>query len=107
MLRAFDKAGVRGVALKLGARGSMLLWEEKIYHCLPPAVKARDTTGAGDCFDAGFIYDWLAGAAPLQRLQSGNVCGALSTGQLGGVDGFPTARLLKASLLKTYKELHA
>ncbi len=104
MLRTFDKAGVRGVALKLGARGSMLLWEENIYHCPPPVVKTRDTTGAGDCFDAGFIHAWLAGTAPLQWLQTGNVCGALSTGQLGGVDGFPTARLLKASLLKTYKK---
>jgi len=106
MLRAFDKAGVRGVALKLGALGSMLLWEEKIYHSTAPALKARDTTGAGDCFDAGFIHAWLAGASPLQRLQSGNICGALSTGQLGGIDGFPTPRLLKASLLKTYKKEH-
>jgi sugar/nucleoside kinase (ribokinase family) len=104
MLRAFAKAGLRGVALKLGERGSMLLWEERLYSCPPPAVKPRDTTGAGDCFDAGFIHAWRAGGAPLDWLQTGNVCGALSTGQLGGIDGFPTLRQLKASLHKEYKK---
>lgn len=104
MLRAFAKAGLRGVALKLSERGSMLLWEDKVYSCPPLAVKTRDTTGAGDCFDAGYIHAWLAGASPLERLQSGNVCGALSTQQLGGVDGLPTPRLLKASRLKGYKK---
>jgi len=104
MLRAFAKAGLRGVALKLGARGSMLLWEDRVYNGPPLAVKTRDTTGAGDCFDAGFIHAWLAGASPLERLQSGNVCGARSTQQLGGVDGLPTPRLLKASRLKGYKK---
>jgi len=107
MLRAFAKAGLRGVALKLGERGSMLLWEDKVYSCPPVAVKPRDTTGAGDCFDAGFLHAWLAGGGPLEWLQSGNVCGALSTGQLGGVEGFPTSRQIKASLHKTYKKEHA
>jgi sugar/nucleoside kinase (ribokinase family) len=107
MLRAFAKAGLHGVALKLGARGSMLLWEGEIYRCPPMAVKARDTTGAGDCFDAGFIHAWRAGGAPLEWLRSGNVCGALSTEQLGGVEGFPMARQLKASLHKTYKKQNA
>lgn len=104
MLRAFAKAGVRGVALKLGARGAMLLWEDKIYSCPPPAVKPRDTTGAGDCFAAGFLHAWLAGGAPLEWLQAGNVCGALSTQQLGGVDGSPTSRQIKAARLKAYKK---
>lgn len=104
MLRAFAKAGLRGVALKLGERGSMLLWEDKVYSCPPMAVKSRDTTGAGDCFDAGFLHAWLAGASPMERLQLGNVCGALSTQQLGGVDGLPTSRQLKSSRLKAYKK---
>lgn len=108
MLRAFAKAGVRGVALKLGERGAMLLWEDQVYTCPPLlAIKPRDTTGAGDCFDAGFIHSWLAGGEPLEWLQAGNVCGALSTQQLGGIDGFPTVRQLKTSLLKTYRKQHA
>jgi ribokinase len=103
MLRQFAKAGVRGVALKLGARGAMLLWEDQIYSCSPPPVKPRDTTGAGDCFNAGFIHAWLSGGAPEEWLQAGNVCGALSTQQLGGVEGLPTARQLKTTRRQAYK----
>lgn len=104
MLRQFAKAGARGVALKLGARGAMLLWEDQIYSCPPLAVKPRDTTGAGDCFDAGFIHAWLNRSAPEEWLESGNVCGALSTQQLGGVDGFPTVRQLKTARRQAYKK---
>lgn len=104
MLRQFAKAGLRGVALKLGAQGAMLLWEDQIYSCPPPMVKPRDTTGAGDCFDAGFIHAWLAGGAPEEWLQAGNVCGALSTQQLGGVDGLPTARQLQTTRRQAYKK---
>ena len=103
MLRAFARAGLRGVALKLGERGSMLLWEDEIYRCPPLEAKAVDTTGAGDCFDAGFIYSWLNGDPPMRRLQSGNVCGALSTQKLGGLEGFPALRQLQTSLRKLPK----
>ena len=98
MLRVFAKAGLRGVALKLGARGSMLLWESKIYTCPPIRLKPLDTTGAGDCFDAGFIHAWLKGEAPLRCLQYGNICGALSTLRLGGLDGFPSTKQLQTRL---------
>jgi sugar/nucleoside kinase (ribokinase family) len=106
MLRVFAKAGLRGVALKLGERGSMLLWENEVYSCPAAAAAkpARDTTGAGDCFDAGFLYAWMAGGAPMQWLQAGNVCSALSIQQFGGVEGLPTPRQLKAARLKAYKK---
>lgn len=106
VLRAFAKAGLRGVALKLGGRGSMLLWEDQIYRCSPITVKPRDTTGAGDCFDAGFLHAWLAGGAPVAWLQSGNVCGGLSTQQVGGIEGFPRLQQLRASLRKNYGKQH-
>ncbi len=47
-------------------------------------VKVVDTTGAGDSFDAGFIYGYLNGY-PLDRtLQLAAACGALSTRAAGG-----------------------
>ncbi len=46
--------------------------------------------GAGDTFDAGFIYGFLSGW-PLQKsLKLGIACGSLSTQKSGGLEGQPT-----------------
>src|SRR5262249_42861044 len=89
MLRALGDAGARGAALKLGAQGAMLLWRGEILRGEPYPVEPVDTTGAGDCFDAGFFFAQLQDEPPMKRLQFGNVCGALSTRAAGGVAAFP------------------
>jgi sugar/nucleoside kinase (ribokinase family) len=61
-------------------------------------VANLDTTGAGDCFDAGFIHAWLEGEPPQVCLETANICGALSTRALGGIAGFPSLSELKAAL---------
>lgn len=90
VLSRLSEEGVRRVALKLGDKGAMLDWEGTIYRCPPYPVDAVDTTGAGDSFDAGFIYGWLRGEPPEECLQIAAVCGALSTRGLGGITGFPS-----------------
>ncbi|MFN7945522.1 MAG: carbohydrate kinase family protein [Blastocatellia bacterium] len=89
MLRAFADAGLRTVALKLGTSGSALLTNGEIIFCPPVSVDPVDTTGAGDCFDAGFIYGWLNDRTPDECLRTGNICGALSTRGFGGIEPFP------------------
>lgn len=89
MLQAFADADLQTVALKLGANGSALLHEGKHYFAAPHEVTTIDTTGAGDCFDAGFLFAWLKGQAPTECLRLANVCGALSTRALGGIAAFP------------------
>lgn len=93
-LRRFEAAGVARVALKLGAHGAMLLWDGEIFRAAPRDVRPLDPTGAGDCFDAGFLYAWLAGEPPETCLRAANICGALSTEAYGGVEGFPTPERL-------------
>jgi len=90
VLTTFQKMGLRKVALKLGTSGAALLYDEKIMFCDPISVVSVDTTGAGDCFDAGFLYAWLRGEDPQSCLKTGVLCGALSTRRLGGIAGFPT-----------------
>ncbi len=89
MLQTFATAGLQTVALKLGAKGSALLHEGKFYFAAPHNVAPVDTTGAGDCFDAGFLFAWLDGKAPAECLRIANLCGALSTRSLGGIESFP------------------
>lgn len=96
ILRRLSAKGVRGVGLKLGGKGAALLWRGKQFLTDPFPAQTLDTTGAGDCFDAGFIYAWLRGSDPQHCLEVANICGALSTRRLGGIDGFPSLDELKA-----------
>lgn len=95
ILRALYDKGVRGVGLKLGGKGAALLWRKRELLTDPIPVETVDTTGAGDCFNAGFIYGWLRGDSPQRCLQIANICGALSTRALGGLAAFPTAEELR------------
>lgn len=90
ILRVFARMNLPGVALKLGASGAALLLNRQTYACPAHRIDAVDTTGAGDCFDAGFIYGWLRSEAPESCLRIASICGALSTRGLGGVATFPT-----------------
>jgi sugar/nucleoside kinase (ribokinase family) len=47
-------------------------------------VKVVDTVGAGDSFDAGFIYGYLQGWPLEKSLRVAAICGALSTQAAGG-----------------------
>ena len=49
------------------------MFENTIYHQPAIQVKAVDTTGAGDCFDAGFIKAWLDGKPIEECLLWGNI----------------------------------
>jgi len=90
MLRWFDQAGLPCACIKLGAQGSAMLRGGKVYEESPVTVSVVDTTGAGDCFNAGFIHGVLSGAPPQEWLRVGNICGAFSTRAVGGMAGFPT-----------------
>ena len=80
------------VAVKLGARGVLVAagpsGAQARQVSLPP-VTPVDTTGAGDCFNAGLIAGLLHGL-PLPRAAAlGCATGALSTGALGGTASAP------------------
>jgi len=98
MLGAFERMGLRRVALKLGRSGAALLWDGQIFFQNAGSVDPVDTTGAGDCFDAGFLYARLAGMDPKQCLRVGAACGELSARALGGIAGFPSKEELEAIL---------
>ena len=81
---------VPAVAVKLGPAGAIARRGEEVARASPPPVQPVDTTGAGDSFDAGCIYGYLAGW-PLERtLRLACACGALTTRLPGGTNGQPT-----------------
>jgi len=81
---------VKCLGVKLGEDGAILCQGSKEYRCKPIHVLVIDTVGAGDSFDAGFIYGYLAGWDPMHILNLANICGGLSTRQAGGTAAQPT-----------------
>jgi sugar/nucleoside kinase (ribokinase family) len=86
------------LAIKLGAKGVRVVSGSRSLSVPAFAVQPVDTTGAGDSFNAGFIFQHFQGA-PLQKCADwGNACGALSTRALGGTEAFPSASEVEAFL---------
>lgn len=84
-----------GIAvIKMGRLGSLAVKKGTYYEAASFAVRAVDTTGAGDSFNAGFIYGFLNGFDPQTCLEYGNGCGALNVTALGGNTGFPDKETL-------------
>jgi sugar/nucleoside kinase (ribokinase family) len=85
------------VVVKDGANGVWVASDGDIVHV--PAIHAGpvvDTTGAGDCFNAGFLFGYVVEKAPLPVCaRYGNICGGLSVTQVGGATAAPTREQLK------------
>ena len=87
------------VVVKLGARGAAALHAGDEAERVPALdVEVRDTTGAGDSFNAGFLHGWLRGCSLTEALRRGVVCGSLSTRSLGGCGSQPSAHELDLHL---------
>jgi len=67
------------VVVKQGAQGALACVGEEL-RCAEaiPVEAVVDTTGAGDCFNAGFLRSYLRGDDLLTCLRYGNICGGLS-----------------------------
>lgn len=59
-----DRAALLDLApiavIKDGAKGATILHRDRVKEVPTTAIFARDTTGAGDAFAAGFLVRWLA-----------------------------------------------
>jgi len=77
-------ARVETLAVKLGAQGALGVSKGQKVRAASIPVKVVDTVGAGDSFDAGFIYGYLHGWPLEKSLRVAAICGALSTRAAGG-----------------------
>ena len=84
--------------VKRGRRGAIAIVRNQVFTDSGFAIEARDTTGSGDSFDAGFISAYVSGAPISECLRIGNACGALSALRVGGTAGQPTQQELDVFL---------
>ncbi|HSQ28055.1 MAG TPA: sugar kinase [Anaerolineales bacterium] len=89
---AAEKLGLRVdmLAVKLGPDGALGVSASKKVRITSIPVKVVDTVGAGDSFNAGFLYGYLHKWDLEKALRLACVCGALSTQKAGGTEAQPT-----------------
>ncbi|MGI5849220.1 MAG: carbohydrate kinase family protein [Christensenellales bacterium] len=101
--KIFADAGAKNVIIKLGSKG--------IYaHCTGFSgfydsfrISAKDTTGAGDAFCAGFIYSVLNGFDIHKALEFASACGAFNSLYLGASTSPLHAQTINKFIEKTPK----
>ena len=88
--------GVKTVIVKLGAKGCYVDSPEGSFTAPGFSVEPLDTTGAGDCFAAGFLAALSIGKTLPEAARYANASGALATLSLGGADAAPSMPQLEA-----------
>lgn len=90
------------VAVKLGAQGAAgKTRNQPEFFQNTAVVQVEDTVGAGDSFDAGFVYGYLHEWPLVQTLKFAVACGSISTLKPGG-----TAGQAKAEEAQKFMEKH-
>src|SRR5450756_1006896 len=89
------------VVVKDGGAGAYGCARGEIVHAPAIPLTPIDTTGAGDCFNAGFVRAWLDGLPLDECLRWGNVVGGLSTLAPGG-----TGRAVSYTHLRAHETRH-
>jgi sugar/nucleoside kinase (ribokinase family) len=79
--------GARTIVLKRGGVGCDVFAGETGFHSPAFSVPVVDTTGAGDCFAAGYLAALLRGASHQKAARFANAVGALAIQKLGAVEG--------------------
>ncbi len=75
--------GVRNVVIKLGSRGCYFKNEKTAFSLDAYPIAAKDATGAGDNFLAGFAAELLNGNSVERAMTFANACGAICTTAVG------------------------
>jgi sugar/nucleoside kinase (ribokinase family) len=81
-------AAVPLVVVKNGADGAIARRGGQAFSSPAIKVESIDAVGAGDSFDAGFLFEYLRGSDVPACLAMGNLAGAFSTTRAGGTEAF-------------------
>jgi ribokinase len=99
-----QEAGAREVVMKLGKLGCLIAEHGVVRHVPAFAVRAVDSTGAGDAFTAAFLQARLRRWPVAEAALAANAAGAVAAGVVGAGEAAPgkreIARLLRSQRLR-------
>ena len=95
------RKGVRGVVLKMGADGVFLSTSEGALESIPAyAVRAVDTTAAGDAFNGGFAVGLAKGMSPIESARFASAVAGISVTRRGAQSSMPTIQEVEQFLVQ-------
>ncbi len=91
------------LVIKRGNKGSILVQNDRIIEH-PPFLNRNvvDTVGAGDSFNAGFIFKYIQGEDITRCQRFGNLAGAVSTTASGGTKAFKNFDTFRKAALDNF-----
>jgi ribokinase len=92
--RSLVVRGAGEVIVTLGDQGLIRVTSSGAESLPARRVRTRDTTGAGDAFNAGLAAGLAAGSSMAEALNLGIRAGAFCVTRLGVIDGLPTLEQL-------------
>ncbi len=100
----FERTPIEIIVVKRGKQGAIGLYARKDGASEPVEVPAYavdevDPTGAGDCFDAGFLCGLLEGLSLKGCAEVASAAGALNAGAFGPMEG----KISRANVAKVMK----
>ncbi|WP_316231361.1 ribokinase [Bradyrhizobium sp. SZCCHNR1051] len=97
-VRALKPRDDQTVCVTLGARGAVAVSGAEARLVEGRAVKAVDTTGAGDCFVGALAARLSQGAAIADAIGYANIAASISVQRMGAGPSMPTAEEVRALL---------
>jgi ribokinase len=98
MARSLQAGKDKTICVTLGKRGVLALVDGQPLVIDGRAVKAVDTTGAGDCF-VGAVAGQLAGGKPIHdALHHANIAASICVQRMGAAPSMPTAAEVEMTL---------
>ncbi len=82
-LKRISGMGIKNIITKLGARGAVFFTNGMLKKQPGERINVVDSTGAGDVFNAGFVYGFMSGLNSDQCLRLGNMVGAWKVSHSG------------------------
>lgn len=89
IVQQLRQGGAQRVVLKLGRQGCLVSNKEGTVQLPSLATEIVDTTGAGDCFDAGFVAGLVHGLDDVAAAKVGSAAAAACIRNVGGAVGIP------------------